>query len=92
MSDVSSDFHIPLPSIVPFAHSHFIHGCIYSIFPGSLGTASFFPSFRFPVTHNFWESHWVHSVDMIIKFKIKEYNLHTKCFKFTLPSYLKLIL
>jgi hypothetical protein len=51
-----SDFHIPLPSIVPFAHSSisFIHGCIYSIFSGSPGAASFFPSFRFPVNHNFW--------------------------------------
>ena len=40
-----SDFHIPLPSIVPFAHSwiSFIHACIYYIFPRSPGTASFFP-------------------------------------------------
>jgi len=50
-----SDFHIPLLSTVPFAHSYIssIHGCIYSIFPGSPGTASFFPSFRFPVNHNY---------------------------------------
>jgi hypothetical protein len=35
-----SDFHIPLPSIVPFAHSETssAHGCIYPIFPGSSGT------------------------------------------------------
>ena len=63
-----SDFHIPLPSIVPFAHSQIssIHDCIYSIFPGSPGTASFFPSFRFPVNHNFCQSRWVHSLDMTI--------------------------
>jgi hypothetical protein len=50
-----SDFHIPLPSIVPLAHSQtpFTHGCIYSIFPGSSGATSFFPTFRFPVNHNF---------------------------------------
>ena len=66
-----SDFHIPLPSVVPFAHSQisFIHGCIYSIFQGSPGTASFFPSFRFPVNHNFWQSRWVHSLDMTIPYK-----------------------
>ena len=50
-----SDFHISLPSVVPFAHSSssFTHSCIYPIFPSSSGTASFFPSFRFPVNHNF---------------------------------------
>ena len=39
-----SDFHIPLPSIVPFAHSQIslTHRCICPIFSGSLGTASFF--------------------------------------------------
>jgi hypothetical protein len=62
-----SDFHIPLPSIVQFAHSEtsFTHGCIYPKFPGSLGT-SFFRSFRFPVDHNFWQSNWVHSLNMSI--------------------------
>jgi hypothetical protein len=56
-----SDFHTPLHSTVPFAHSetYFTHGCIYPIFPGSSGTTSFFPSFRFPVDHNVWQSHWV---------------------------------
>ena len=51
-----SVFHIPLPSTVPFAHSQisFAHLCVYPIFPLSSGTASFFPSFRFPVIHNFW--------------------------------------
>jgi hypothetical protein len=63
-----SDFHIPSPSIVPFAHSEtsFTHGCTYPIFPGSSGMTSFFPSFSFPVAHNFWQSHWVHSHNMSI--------------------------
>ena len=62
-----SDFHIP-SSIVTFAHSQisFTHRCIYPIFPGSSGTASFFPSFRFLVNHNFWQLRWVHSLDMTI--------------------------
>jgi hypothetical protein len=61
-----SSFHIPLPSTVPFSHSEtsFTHGCTYPIFPGSSGTISFLPSFRFPVDHNFWQSHWVHSLNM----------------------------
>jgi hypothetical protein len=64
-----SDFHIPLPSIVPFAHSEtpFTHGCRYLIFPGSSGTTSFFPSFMFPVDHTFWQSHWVQSLNMSIQ-------------------------
>jgi hypothetical protein len=39
-----SDFHTPLPSIVPFVHSEtsFTHGCIYPNFPGSSGTTSIF--------------------------------------------------
>ena len=39
-----SDFHIPLPSILPFAHFSLssTHGCIYPIFSASLGTAFFF--------------------------------------------------
>ena len=39
-----SDFHIPLPSVVPFTHSQipFTPGCIYPIFTGPSGTASFF--------------------------------------------------
>jgi hypothetical protein len=63
-----SDYHIPLPSIVPFAHSEtsFTHDCIHSNFPGSSRTTSFFPSFRFPVDHNFWQSHRVHSLNMSI--------------------------
>ena len=51
-----SDFHIPMPSVVPFAHSYTssTHGCIYPIFPSSSGTASFFfSSFGFEVNHNF---------------------------------------
>ena len=50
-----SVFLIPLPSIVPFAHSSisFTHGCIYPIFPSSSMTASFFSSFRCPVNHDF---------------------------------------
>jgi hypothetical protein len=59
-----------LPSIVPFAHfeTSLTHGCIlvYPIFPGSSGTTSFFPSFRFPVDHKFWQSHWVHSLNVSI--------------------------
>ena len=49
------NFHIPLPLIVPFTHSYisFTHGCIYSIFPGSLGATLFFPSFRFPINLDF---------------------------------------
>ena len=43
-----SDFHIPLPSIVPFAHSY-ISFSIYPNFLGSSGAAWFFPSFRFPI-------------------------------------------
>jgi hypothetical protein len=63
-----SDFHIPLPSIVPFANSEtsFTHGCIYPIFPGSSGTTSFFRSFRFPGDHNFWLSHLVHSLNISV--------------------------
>jgi hypothetical protein len=63
-----SGFHIPLPSNVPFAHSEtpFTHGWTYSVFPASSGTTSFFPSFRFPVDHNFWQSHWVDSLKMSI--------------------------
>jgi hypothetical protein len=63
-----SDFHIQFPSIVPFAHSEtsFTHGCTYPIFPGSTETTSFFPSFRFIVDHNFWQSHWVHSLNISI--------------------------
>jgi hypothetical protein len=57
-----------LPSTVPFAHSEtsFTYGCIHLMFPGSLGMTSFFPSFRFPVDHNFWQSLWVHSINMSI--------------------------
>ena len=38
-----SDFHIPLPSTVPFAYSqiHFTHRSIYPIFPGCLVLKSF---------------------------------------------------
>jgi hypothetical protein len=63
-----SDFHIPLPSTVPFVHSEtsFTHCCVYLIFPGSSGTTSFFPSFRFPVGHNFCQLHWVLSRNMSI--------------------------
>ena len=63
-----SDFHIPLPSIVPFAHSHisFTHGCIYPTFPGSSATSWVCSSFMFPVNHNFWSSRWVHPLDMTI--------------------------
>jgi hypothetical protein len=41
-------------SIHPFLD--FFHSWlyIYPIFPGSLGAASFFPSFRFPVNRDFW--------------------------------------
>jgi hypothetical protein len=58
-----------LPSIVPFARSEtsFTRVCIYPIFPSSSGTTSFFPSFGFPVDHNFWQSHWVHSLNMAIQ-------------------------
>jgi hypothetical protein len=79
-----SDFHTPLPSIVPFAHSEtfFTHGCYYSIFPGSSGTTSVFPSFRFPVDHNFWKSR---TEDLTItnafgpvRFEIVEHNVLCK--------------
>ena len=64
----ASNFHIPFPSIVPFAYPEisFTHGCIYPIFPGSLEMTSFFPSFRFSVDDNFWQSHWVLSLNMSI--------------------------
>jgi hypothetical protein len=47
-----SDFHIPLPPIVPFAHSEtsFTHGCIYPILPGFSGTTLFFLPSGFQVT------------------------------------------
>jgi hypothetical protein len=47
-----SDFHIPLPSNVPFAHSQtysthgYIYIYIYPIFPGSSGTTSYFSSLQ----------------------------------------------
>ena len=44
----------------------YIYIYVYPIFEGSSGTASFFPSFGFPVNHDFWESRWVHSFDMTI--------------------------
>jgi hypothetical protein len=58
-----SDFHISWPSIVPLANSETssTHCCMYPIFPGSSVTTSVFPYFRFPVDHNFWQSHWAHS-------------------------------
>ena len=61
-----SDFPIPLPLIVPFAHPErsSTHSCIYPIFLGSSGTTSFFLSFRFPVDHNFCQSRSVHSLNM----------------------------
>jgi hypothetical protein len=40
----------------------------YPIFPGCSGTTSFFPSFSFRVDHNFWQSHWVHSLNMSIPY------------------------
>jgi hypothetical protein len=75
-----SDFHISLPSIVPFVNSEtsFTHGCTYPIFPGSSGTTSCFRSFRFPVDHNFWQSHWVHFLNMSIPnelFRVTLFNI-----------------
>ena len=43
-------------SIRPFLDLFHSWLYIYSIFPGSPGTASLFPSFRFPVNHNSWYS------------------------------------
>ena len=61
-----SDFHTPLPSIVPFAHPKIssTHSCIYPIFTVSSGTTSFFPFFMFPVDLNFCQSRSVHSLNM----------------------------
>ena len=55
-SDDAFPFHTPLRSVVPFAYPQIssTHSCMYPILPGSAGTTSFFPSFRFPVDHNFW--------------------------------------
>ena len=101
-----SDFHIPLPSIVLFTHSQisFIHGCIYSIFPGSPRTSSFFPSFRFPVNNNFWQSRQVHSLgtklisplkqQLQYLFSVRLYRIHRikflKHFKTFISSFISL--
>ena len=53
-------------SIRPFLDLFHSWLYIYPIFPRSSGTASFFPSFRFAVYHNFWKSRRVHSLDMPI--------------------------
>ena len=67
-----SDFHIPLPSIVPFACPELssTHSCIYPIFTRSSGTTSFLPPFRFPVDHNFWQSRSVRPFNMSVPNKL----------------------
>jgi hypothetical protein len=40
-----------------------------------LGMTSVFPSFRFPDDYNFWQWHWVHSLNMSIYFCLVRFKM-----------------